>query len=40
LLERTHNQRFVSLMDQFMSRWQSRRDLLNRLPVRREKWVY
>lgn len=40
LLERTHNQRFVSLMDQFMPRWQSRRDLLNRLPVRREKWVY
>lgn len=39
LLERTHNQRFVSLMDQFMPRWQSRRDLLNRLPVRREKWV-
>jgi predicted metal-dependent hydrolase len=40
LLERTHNRRFVSLMDQFMARWQSRRDLLNRLPVRREKWVY
>ena len=40
LLERTHNRRFVSLMDQFMPRWQSRRDLLNRLPVRREKWVY
>jgi predicted metal-dependent hydrolase len=40
LLERTHNQRFVSLMDQFVPRWPSRRDLLNRLPVRREKWVY
>ena len=40
LLERTHNRRFVSLMDQFMPRWQSHRELLNRLPVRREKWVY
>jgi predicted metal-dependent hydrolase len=40
LLERTHNRRFISLMDQFMPRWQSHRDLLNRLPVRREKWEY
>ena len=40
LLERTHNRRFMSLMEQFMPRWQSHRDLLNRLPVRREKWVY
>ena len=40
LLERTHNRHFMSLMDQFMPRWQSHRELLNRLPVRREKWVY
>lgn len=40
LLERTHNRRFMSLMEQFMPRWQSHRDLLNRLPVRRETWVY
>lgn len=40
LLERTHNRRFVSLMDQFMPRWKSHRELLNRLPVRREKWDY
>jgi len=40
LLERTHNRRFISLMDQFMPRWHSHRDLLNRLPVRREKWEY
>ena len=40
LLERTHNQRFMSLMEQFMPRWKSHRDLLNRLPVRRDKWVY
>ena len=37
LLERTHNRRFMSLMEQFMPRWQSHRELLNRLPVRREK---
>lgn len=40
LLERTHNRRFISLMEQFMPLWQSHRELLNRLPVRREKWVY
>src|SRR5687767_9384460 len=40
LLERTHNRRFMSLMEHFMPRWQSHRDLLNPLPVRREKWVY
>jgi predicted metal-dependent hydrolase len=40
LLEHTHNRRFMSLMEQFMPRWQSYRELLNRLPVRREKWVY
>lgn len=40
LLERTHNRHFISLMEQFMPLWQSHRELLNRLPVRREKWVY
>jgi predicted metal-dependent hydrolase len=40
LLERTHNRRFMSLMEKFMPHWQSHRELLNRLPVRREKWVY
>ena len=40
LLERTHNRRFMTLMEQFMPRWQSHRELLDRLPVRREKWVY
>jgi len=40
LLERTHNRRFMTLMEQFMPRWRSHRELLNRLPVRREKWVY
>ena len=40
LLEPTHNARFVSLMDQFMPKWQFHRDELNRLPVRHESWTY
>ncbi|MSQ07657.1 MAG: M48 family peptidase, partial [Dehalococcoidia bacterium] len=40
LLEPTHNERFVSLMDRFMPRWQFYRDQLNRLPVTHEGWVY
>lgn len=40
LLEPTHNQRFISLMDQFMPKWQFHRDELNRFPVRHETWLY
>jgi predicted metal-dependent hydrolase len=40
LLERTHNERFMVLMDQFMPKWQFYRDVLNRLPVRHESWDY
>ena len=40
LLESTHNQRFVTLMEQFMPKWQFYRDILNRLPVRHEHWGY
>lgn len=40
LLEPTHNARFVALMDRFMPRWQFYREVLNRLPVRRETWSY
>ncbi len=40
LLEATHNTRFVSLMDQFMPKWQFYRDQLNRLPVSHEDWTY
>ena len=40
MLEPTHNPRFVALMDRFMPRWQFHRQVLNRLPVRREKWSY
>ena len=40
LLEPTHNARFVALMDQFMPKWRSCQDTLNRLPVRHESWGY
>lgn len=40
LFERTHNQRFLSLMDRYMPKWESYRDDLNRLPVRHEEWDY
>jgi predicted metal-dependent hydrolase len=40
LIEPTHNARFIALMDQFMPKWQSYREALNRLPVRHENWEY
>ena len=40
LLERTHNARFVALLDQLLPGWPHRRDQLNRLPVRHEDWIY
>ena len=40
MLEPTHNERFVALMDRFMPRWHTYRNMLNRLPVRHENWEY
>jgi len=40
LLEPTHNQRFIAMMDRFMPNWQFYRDVLNRLPVPHEEWYY
>lgn len=40
LLERHHNERFRSLMDQAMPDWRRRRDELNRTPLAREDWDY
>jgi len=40
LIEPTHNARFMTLMEQFMPRWQFHRETLNRLPVRHERWGY
>ena len=40
LLEPTHNNRFLTLLDRFMPRWRFYREELNRLPVRHEEWDY
>jgi predicted metal-dependent hydrolase len=40
LLEPTHNARFIALMDRYMPRWQFYRQMLNRLPLRHERWEY
>lgn len=40
LLEPTHNQRFVTLMDRFMPKWRFYKRELNKLPVRHEAWNY
>lgn len=40
LIEPTHTQRFIALMDRFMPKWQFYRQALNRLPVRHETWGY
>ncbi len=39
LLEPTHNNRFVTLMNMFMPKWKFYRDELNRLPVGHEDWL-
>ena len=39
-LERKHNDRFISLMNEFMPKWKFYRDELNRLPVQHENWNY
>jgi len=40
LLERHHNHRFRSIMDQHLPNWRERRDLLNSLPLAYEDWGY
>jgi predicted metal-dependent hydrolase len=40
LRESTHNERFVTLMNQFYPSWKQARQILNRLPVRHEAWGY
>lgn len=40
LMEPTHNNHFIALMDQFMPNWQMYREVLNRLPVAHESWKY
>ena len=38
LIEPTHNNRFLALMDKFIPHWRQIKDELNRLPVRHEEW--
>ena len=40
LLERHHNDRFISLMDAAMPQWRTYRDELNREPLAHEDWSY
>ena len=40
LLERNHNDRFVSYLDEFMPKWRLHRDELNSLPIAHSDWGY
>ena len=40
LLEPTHNDRFVALINQFMPKWRHCRQMQNGLPVRHKTWRY
>lgn len=40
LLERRHNERFVTFMDQFLTKWRFYKEGLNRIPLRHENWSY
>lgn len=40
LLERHHNDRFISLMDKSLPKWRMHRDELNRAPLAHETWSY
>jgi predicted metal-dependent hydrolase len=40
LLEPSHNEDFITLMDKFMPHWSNYRDELNSSPVAHEDWIY
>lgn len=40
LLERHHNERFKAHMDKYLPNWRERRDLLNRMPLAHNHWIY
>jgi hypothetical protein len=40
LLERSHNDKFKSYMNEFMPKWRFHREELNRLPFRHTEWKY
>jgi predicted metal-dependent hydrolase len=40
LLERNHNDRFKAHMDRLLPDWRERRELLNRMPLAHNHWIY
>lgn len=40
MLERNHNERFKGYMDKLLPDWRERRDLLNRMPLAHNNWIY
>ena len=38
LLERSHGERFTTLMDNYLADWRARRDRLNGAPLAAEEW--
>ena len=40
LIEPTHNDCFIGLMDRYLPKWKFYREELNRLPVRHDDWQY
>ncbi|MEL7024210.1 MAG: SprT family zinc-dependent metalloprotease [Pseudomonadota bacterium] len=40
LIEPTHNERFIALMDDHLPQWRHHRHLLNSLPIAHEQWDY
>lgn len=40
LLERTHNQKFIALMNKYMPKWKEYKKELNRFPLMHESWEY
>ena len=40
LLERSHNDTFISYLNKFMPKWRAHRDKLNTLPVSHTDWGY
>jgi predicted metal-dependent hydrolase len=40
LIERHHNDRFISILDQHLPQWRSHRKELNSAPLAHENWIY
>ena len=40
LLQRNHNDKFITYMDKFMPKWRLHRDELNSLPIVHNDWGY